>query len=175
MTSFQRCFVTVLIFMFALPVIAMAQKDEPQDPVGKDLELKACGPKDKTPKYSVGVDKSQRPAGTPTADGGLIYVVKSTKLALHFNVAVDGEWKGVNTNNSYFFFTLKPGEHYFCSTDGHKRRTVVLTVEAGKTYYLEQRTQFLGPAGYSQDLSPIDEQEGKQKVADARLSTFTVK
>ena len=102
-------------------------------------------------------------------------MVKTTRLGVQFKLAVDGEWKGVNRGNNYFFFTLRPGEHYFCSTDGHKRRTVVLTVEAGKTYYLEQRTQFLGPAGYSQDLLPIDEEEGKKDVAEANLSTFTVK
>ena len=174
MAIFQRCVLAALILLLAWPIIAAAQNDV-SPPVGKELELKACGPKDKMPKYSFGVDKSQHPAGTPTADEGLIYMVKSTKLPFPFMVAVDAEWKGLNTNNSYFFFTLKPGEHYFCSTDGHGRRTVVLTVEAGKTYYLEQVTRSLGPGGISQDLVPIDDEEGKQKVANARLSTWTVK
>lgn len=175
MARFQRCFLAAVVLLFALPIIVAAQKDE-SPPVGKDLELKACGPKDNKIKYSVSGDKSQHATGTASAAEGLIYVVRSGGYGIQYKVAVDGEWKGVNTVNSYFFFTVRPGEHYFCSTDGHVRRTVVLTVEAGKTYYLEQKTQWLGPiAGYSQDLLPIDDEEGKQKVADEHLSTWTMK
>jgi len=175
MALFQRCFAAVVILLLALPIIAVAQKDEPQEPVGKDLELKACGPKHKVAKYSADTDKSQHPTGTPTADAGLIYVVKPTRLSAPLKLAVDAEWKGVNRGNAYFFFMLPPGEHYFCSTDGATRRTLVLTVEAGKTYYLEQRAHPLGPFGWAYELVSVEDEEGKKEVADANLSTFRPK
>jgi len=169
-----RRYVVAAFIFFTLPIIAVAQKDEPQEPIGKDLELKACGPKGEVPKYSVETDKSQHPTGTPAADKGLIYVVKPSRLALQFKLAADGEWKGVNRGYNYFFFMLPPGEHYFCSTDGHTRRTVVLTVEAGKTYYLEQRVVPYG-IGWSEDLVSVDDEEGQKALADCHLSTFKVK
>lgn len=174
MISLSRCLVPVVSFLFTLPLIAAAQQSESPEPIGKDLELKACGPKDKMAKYSVETDKSQHPTGTPAADKGLIYVVKPSRLALQFKLAVDGEWKGVNRGYNYFFFMLPPGEHYFCSTDGHTRRTVVLTVEAGKTYYLEQRVVSYG-IGWSEDLVPVDNEEGQKDLADTHLSTFKIK
>ncbi|MBZ5684784.1 MAG: hypothetical protein LAP86_07095 [Acidobacteriia bacterium] len=47
-------------------------------------------------------------------------------------LAVDGDWKGVNRGNNYFYFTLEPGEHYFCSA-AENHSVLTLKVEAGKT------------------------------------------
>jgi hypothetical protein len=42
---------------------------------------------------------------------------------------------------TYFFFTLQPGLHYFCS-NAKSKSLLILTAEAGKTYYLEQQVIF---------------------------------
>lgn len=172
----RRCLAAVCVFLFALPVIATAQKDEPQEPIGKDVELKACGPKDREVKYSNETDSNDHTLGTVTPDTALIYVVRSLRLpAVQYKFAVDGEWKGMNKGVSYFFFTLPPGAHYFCSK-GAQRRTLLLTVEAGKTYYLEQLIKFYGPfGGYHDDLVLLDDEPGKEAIADAHLSTFKAK
>ena len=102
-----------------------------------DLELKACGPKDKEVNYSVKADHKQHPMPEPEAGKALVYVLRPTKLGLvtQTKVAVDGDWKGVNRGDTYFFFQLDPGDHAVCSVS-ENRSLLLLTVEAGKTYYL---------------------------------------
>jgi hypothetical protein len=175
MTLFRRFLVAAFIFLFALPVIAAAQKDESRESTSKDLELKACGPKEKQVKYSADTDKSQHPTGTPTADAALIYVIRSTMYGnkVQTKLAVDSEWKGVNRGNNYFFFTVTPGEHYFCS-QAENSSIVVLTVEAGKTYYLAQ-TIHMGMWKARNDLVAIEDEEGKKELAKAHPSTWKVK
>jgi hypothetical protein len=175
MTLFRRFLVAAFIFLFVLPVIAAAQKDESQKSSSKDLELKACGPKEKEVKYSADTDKSQHPTGTPTADAALIYVVRTTRFGgkIQTKLAVDGEWKGVNRGNNYFFFTLTPGEHYFCSK-AENSSVLVLTVEAGKTYYLAQ-TIHTGMWKARNDLVVIDDEEGKKELEKAHPSTWKIK
>ncbi|MGO9012250.1 MAG: hypothetical protein ACLQPN_19305 [Bryobacteraceae bacterium] len=73
----------------------------------------------------------------------------------------------------YFFFTLDPGEHYFCSqSENHSLLT--LRVEAGKTYYLQQHIR-LGAMKARNKLEVMTEEEGKTKLADAHPSTWTIK
>jgi hypothetical protein len=50
-------------------------------------------------------------------DKALIYVVRPTHYgaAVQTKRAADRTWMGVNRVNSYFYFTLDPGPHYFCS------------------------------------------------------------
>jgi len=166
----RRCLVAAFIFWFALPILAAAQKDESQLPTAAELELKACGPKEKEPNYYTETDKSQHPTGTPAADTVLIYIIRSTRLGMlvQTKLAVDGEWKGVNKAANYFFFTLPPGEHYFCSSGkAGGRRTLVITLEAGKTYYISQNPR--------NDLGVLDDAEGQKELAGARLNTWKVK
>jgi hypothetical protein len=175
MTLFQRCFVTVLIALFALPIIAVAQKDESEQSTSKDLELKACGPEGKEVNYVADTDKSTHPTGSPTADAALIYVIRSSMMGnkVQTKLAVDGEWKGVNRGDNYFFFNVKPGEHYFCDR-AENRAVLVLTVEAGKTYYLAQRIH-MGMWKARTDLVAMDDADGQKELAKAHPSTWTVK
>jgi hypothetical protein len=175
MTLLQRCSVAALIFLFALPMIAVAQKDESGQSTSKDMELKACGPEDKEVKYVADTDKNQHPTGTATADTALIYVIRSTMFGnkIQTKLAVDGEWKGVTRGDNYLFFTVKPGEHYFCSR-AENRSVLVLTVEAGKTYYLAQ-TIHMGMWKARTDLVAMDDADGQKELAKAHPSTWTVK
>ena len=45
----------------------------------------------------------------------------------------------VNRVNNYFYFTLEPGPHYFCSQESDTQSLLSLVVEAGKTYYLNRK------------------------------------
>jgi len=175
MSSFQRCFVAILVTVFTLPIMAWAQKDESEPANSSDMEMKACGPVDKEVKYVADTDKSQHPTGTVTPDGALIYVIRSTMFGnkVQTKLAVDGEWKGVNRGDNYFFFTVKPGEHYFCGR-AENRAVLVLTVEAGKTYYLAQRIR-MGVWKARTDLVAMNESDGQQELQKAHPSTWTVK
>lgn len=166
---------TVLVLALTIATSAFCQKANEVEPSSQaDRELKACGPKDKEVKYVADTDKSQHPTGTQAADTALIYVIRSTMFGnkIQTKLAVDGEWKGVNRGNNYFFFTLQPGEHYFCSK-AENRSILVLTVEAGKTYYLAQ-TIHMGVMKARNDLVAIADDEGQKELAKAHPSTWEV-
>jgi hypothetical protein len=102
-------------------------------------------------------------------------VIRSTMYGnkVQTKLAVDGDWKGVNRGNNYFFFTLQPGEHYFCS-QAENKSLVVLAVEAGKTYYLEQSIH-MGFAKARTDLTVMEDADGEKKLAKAHPSTWKIK
>lgn len=174
----MRFSIAILMLVCAMVIPAVCQK-EPEEPDSYQArELKACGAKDKEVKYVADTDKNTHPTGEQPADKALIYVLRQNYKWLRnfpFPLAVDGEWKGVNRHESYFFFTLEPGLHYFCSKGMRENRGVlVLTVEAGKTYYIEQEDQLTRRA-LASELSVMSETDGKSLLAKTHPSTWKVK
>jgi Protein of unknown function (DUF2846) len=139
----------------------------------KEYEAKGCGPKDD--KHSASTDKKSRPLPTPPADKALVYVVRPTMMGnkIQTKLAVDGKWVGVNRGNNYFFVTLDPGEHYLCST-AENRSVLKVTVEPGKTYFLQQKVR-MGFMKATNRLELIDDSEGKIALGKTHLSSFTQK
>lgn len=139
----------------------------------KALTAKACGTVEVN--YDHDTDKDQHPTPEPTADQALVYIVRPTGYGggIQSKVAVDGVWRGVNKGKNYFFFTLEPGEHFFCSKS-ENRSVMALTVEAGKTYYIQQKIR-MGFNKARNRLEVIDEAEGKKALREARLSTWKEK
>lgn len=176
MTVFRWFLAVIVVLSFAAPTVVRAddQKDS-DEPVAKELEIKACGTKDKEVNYSAETDKSQHPTPEQPADKALIYVLRPSMIGnkVQSKLAVDGEWKGVNRGNNYFYFTLEPGEHYFCSA-AENHSVVKLNVEAGKTYFLQQHIR-MGVMKARNQIEPMDEVEGKAKLTEAHFSTWTVK
>jgi hypothetical protein len=157
-----------------------AEKDDDDEPKTeaekvsrKELERKACGAKEI--KYKADTDKKQHPVPEAPTDKALVFVIRPTLWGnkIQTKLAADGEWKGVNRGNNYFFFTLDPGEHHFCS-DSENRSLVSLNVEAGKTYYLQQKIR-MGLWKARNKLAVLDEAEGKKGLAECHLSVFEEK
>ena len=174
MWSFRRCIIVVVVFSFAMPVVA-GEKDDSDQPASKEMELKACGPKEKEVDFKAGTDKNQHPTPAQPADKALIYVLRPSMMGnkIQSKLAVDGDWKGVNRGNNYFSFTLDPGEHLFCSL-AENHSVLKLDVAAGKTYYLQQHVR-MGVMKARNKLELMNEEEGKAKLADAHLSTWETK
>ncbi|MFZ0773930.1 MAG: DUF2846 domain-containing protein [Candidatus Sulfotelmatobacter sp.] len=174
MLFFRACIATVVVLSFALPAIA-DDKEGSEEQVSKELELKACGPKEKEVNYKADTDKSQHPTPEQPADKALIYVIRPAMMGnkIQSKLAVDGEWKGTNRGNNCFSFTLDPGEHYFCSA-AENHSVLKLDVTAGKTYYLQQHVR-MGMMKASNKLDVMSEEEGKAKVAEAHPSTWEIK
>lgn len=172
-----RWFLAILVFIsFVAPVsVAENDKKDSEEPSSKELQLKACGPKENEVDYSAATDKKQHPIPEQPTDKALIYVLRPSMIgmAIQSKLAVDGDWKGVNRGNNYFYFTLDPGEHLFCSL-AENRSLLKLSVEAGKTYYLQQHIS-LGVAKARNKIELMRDEEGKKKAATANLSTWTVK
>ena len=152
---------------------AAQEKEEAEPPANKDLEQKACGPKDE--KHSAKTDKNQHPKPEPPADKALVYVIRPTMMGnkVQTKLAVDQKWVGVNRGDNYFFLLLAPGEHYFCS-QAENHSVLALKMEAGKTYYLQQKIR-MGFMKAGNKLVQLDEAEGKAGLAKTHLSIFEEK
>jgi hypothetical protein len=172
MTRFWCCLAAAAVLSIVAPLASIAQDDEVNS---KEMELKACGPKEKEVNFKAGTDKSGHPTPDQPPDKALIYVLRPSMIGnkVQTKLAVDGDWKGVNRGNNYFYFTLDPGEHYFCS-EAENRSLLKLNVEAGKTYYLQQHVR-MGVMKARNKLEPMTEEEGKKKLAEAHPSTWETK
>jgi Protein of unknown function (DUF2846) len=176
MAPFRWFLLALVLFSFVAPMYLTADdKKNSEEPSSKELELKACGPKENEIDYSAATDKKQHPTPERPADKALIYVLRPSMMgmAIQIKLAVDGDWKGVNRGNNYFYFTLDPGEHLFCSV-AENRSLLKLNVEAGKTYYLQQHVA-LGVTKARNKIELMTDEEGRKKAATANLSTWTVK
>lgn len=154
---------------------APAAQEKPRDTkeTQKQLEDLACGPSDV--HQSVRTEKEPQTLPQQPADKALIYVIRPTHLGalIQTKLAVDTEWVGINRADNYFYFTLEPGTHYFCS-QAENHSLLSLVVEAGKTYYLQQKIR-MGIMKAQNDLQILDAEEGKKGLAKCKLSVFEEK
>lgn len=165
--------------LMAFAVNAFSQQTEVKPtpvptPMDKqELRLKACGTE--KVNYTAKTDKKQHPTPNAPTDKALIYVIRSAMIGykIHSKLAVDGKWMGVNRGKTYFYFTLEPGEHYFCS-ESENQDYLALTVEAGKTYFLQQQVE-VGLWKARTNLVVMTEEQGRKKLEDVNLSIFEEK
>jgi hypothetical protein len=155
-----------LLFFCISLVLAFGQNSDEE-------KLKACGTK--KVNYKASTEKKQRSMPDAPVDKALIYVLRTTILGMkiHSKLAVDGEWKGVNRGKTYFFFTVEPGERYFCS-ESENQDYLKLNVEAGKTYFLKQEVKF-GTWKARTKLVQMTEEEGRESLKKLNLSVFEEK
>ena len=176
MSLLRRYLAAVIVLSFVLPVIAVAgEKEDSEEAPSKELKLKACGPDEKEVNYKADTDKNNHPTPPQPADKALIYVLRPTMAGskIQTKLAVDGDWKGTNRGNNYFYFTLAPGEHYFCSVaENHSLMT--LKVEAGKTYFVQQHVR-MGFMKARNKIEAMTNEEGNAKVSSLNLATWEVK
>ena len=147
-----------------------------QDPDAVRNAQAACGPK--SARFDVKPDPSQHPTPEPQGGEALVYVISEASgcVGCSFNamVGLDGAWLGAVTRNSYFSFTLAPGEHHVCTEQlpaglNHSQHLALLQLnaEAGRTYFVRVRNihdryqQFF-------DFQTLDPDEGKLLLAHAR-------
>jgi uncharacterized protein DUF2846 len=147
----------------------------PADPLqGQEKESEAdrirrgCGPPDI--KHGVRINAIGR-VRQMTADKALIHVVRPEAFGslIQTKLAVDGRWMGVNLGGTYFTVSLEPGEHLLCSEAGN-RALMDISVEAGRTYYVEQHPvkNFVGKMKNS--LRLLDDKEGVRALIACRQS-----
>lgn len=160
-------FTVLFLMLFTLSLVQAFGQES------KEEKLKACGTE--KVNYKASTDKKQHPTPEAPTDKALIYVLRPTIFGMKINskLAADGDWKGVNRGKTYFFFTVEPGERYFCS-ESENQDYLKLNVEAGKTYYLQQKVEF-GMWKARTNLVVMNEEEGKKKLKDVNLSVFEKK
>ncbi len=153
------------------------KEEEPATPADKlkkeEIEKKACPGVDLG--FRAETDKKTHPTPEPPSDKALVYVVRPTMLGnkIQSKLAVDGQWVGVNRGHNYFFLTLDPGQHFFCSK-AENRSVLAASLEAGKTYFLEQKIK-MGFMKARNRLAILSDEEGKAKLAKCHPSVFEAK
>ncbi|HKW89558.1 MAG TPA: DUF2846 domain-containing protein [Candidatus Acidoferrales bacterium] len=106
------------------------------------------------------------------ADKAMVYVVRPTHYggAIQTKLSMDGNWMGVNMANSYFVFLADPGEHKFCSQSENGSR-VTLTLERGKTYFLQQHIR-MGFFKAQNELTQLDDNAGPEALKKCKRAIF---
>ncbi|MGA8367698.1 MAG: hypothetical protein ACLQMT_13120 [Candidatus Acidiferrales bacterium] len=164
-----------LFLLFATPMLAQNQAA---------LAAAGCG-SDKI-QFDVKTDKKQHPAAQPDPGKALVYVFEQEKLdpgsidGLHATtrIGLDGQWVGANHGESYFFFSVDPGEHNLCanwqSSLGMYSKlasAATLSAEAGHVYYFQTT---VGERTHRQPaiwLKALDPAEGNLLLASSSFST----
>lgn len=153
------------------------KEEEPATPTEQlkkeQIEKKACPVVDV--KFTTKTDKKQHPTPEPPSDKALVYVVRPTMMGnkVQTKLAVNGQWVGANRGHNYFFVTLDPGEHFFCSKAENKS-VLAIKVEAGKTYFVEQKIK-MGFAKARNQLALLADAEGRKKLAKSHPSSWEEK
>ena len=178
---------TLLAVLLIFSGLSLAQQpdretnpDQAKAQVDVALGHAGCGPYDA--RFDVKVDKSQHPFVEPEAGKALVYVFEEdqTTASPTTRVGLDGKWMGANTNDSYFFFAVDPGDHRLCTNWQEKIEdlgrlggALHFNAEAGKIYYF--RTRITERRSYSVDLRPANSAEGQFLISSHFLSTSHVK
>lgn len=106
----------------------------------------------------------------PDQDNALVYVLRPTgygKISL-FTVTCDGDSIGATGGGRYIYTMQKPGPHLFISKAENKSELPIV-LEAGETYYLEQKVK-MGLFSARNNLERLSDEEGIEKLAKCSLS-----
>lgn len=164
----HRIFAAAIAMLFFLIAVGASKPAAAQD---------ACG--SPRVKYTVKQVAAQPPPPQPEPGKALVFVVEHqvstpaicVHCAIATRVAVDGQWVGAGSGDSWFAFSLAPGPHHLCamfqarfSSTAQDKYFAPLTVESGKTYYIETRVEALDNQYQNIRLLPLNEEEGKDRV-----------
>jgi hypothetical protein len=133
-----------------------------------------CGPANID--FNVSSPNDGAPPPTPESGKALVYVIQvienGPNMALDdatTRFGVDGAWVGANHGNSYFYFSVDPGQHDVCVdwqssllARSELASAANLDANAGSTYYFQVRTRDATKEypGYVK-IKLVDEAEGR--------------
>jgi len=164
---------TVLaLFLAFFPLVAFAQNQGTAAAAG-------CGPRGI--KFDVKKDKHNHSLGQPSEGKALVYFLEDDSMFASIlkpttRVGVDGTWAGATHGDSYFYFSVDPGEHHLCASwqyagnwsVAHDTAAVHFTARTGDVFYFLVRNIYSKEWLASIDLEPVDRDE-----AVLLMSTFS--
>jgi hypothetical protein len=167
--------------LFAVLLLTSSAFAQNQPPASNP-QAAACGPSDV--HFEIKKDPSQHLAQLEPGKA-LVYIVQDEdhadclKCDTTTRVGMDGSWIGATHGDSYFFFSVDPGEHHLCANRlpqlGISTKPLALfgfTAEAGKAYYFRIHAIYSSGNGatYS-DFSAINPDEAKYLIS---ISPYSV-
>jgi hypothetical protein len=120
-------------------------------------------------KMPVEVD-SQVKSMQPPADKALVYVVRPTFLGKPFggNITANDIYVGTTQGGIYVYAILTPGEYKF-KVSGHDNSSdITATIEAGKTYFIEENV-YPGFIKGIAKLTLLDNDQGRKALQECSL------
>jgi hypothetical protein len=115
--------------------------------------------------------------GPPTVTAGpgeaTVYFMRPASLgmAINFYVFIDDTLVGATKGNTYTYTTVAAGEHIVWARSGNVSALKV-TLEAGKTYYFEQKVK-MGGIKARVSLEPMAEAEALEQIAKDPWTSLT--
>lgn len=170
---------TLLIFLVGSAVLAQAQ-------IPDTRLAPSCGLNEV--KFEVKTAKNPHQVKQPDAGKALVYFVEDNSEFGSIprpttRLGVDGEWVGAAQGNSYFSFSVDPGEHHLCASwqtwvgpgvdAAHKTALAHFTAEAGGVYYFRVKNVYLRDTGARAiiKLELLDSDEGQLLANKYSFST----
>jgi len=173
----MRSFLVVFLFVFLLFAVNPAALANPQS---------ACGQSDV--HFDIKKDNGEHVAQAEPGKA-LVYVIQDEdhpdclKCDVTTRVGLDGSWIGANNADSYFFFSVDPGEHHLCANRqpeiGVSTKPIALlrfTADTGKTYYFRVHAIYGADRGASySDFAPVDSDEAQYLISITPYANSRVK
>ncbi len=106
--------------------------------------------------------KNVEMVGPPEAEHAVIYVMRPQGFvgaAVRFRIGIGDVTIGESKRNTYHVVYAPPGEHQFWFGNDKKKKYRPLTVEAGKSYYVQ-----------AMNMKEVPPQKGAKKLKDCRLA-----
>jgi hypothetical protein len=164
----------IVLFLLAAPACAQNKSTDPAIAPG-------CGTDNA--RFEVTKTQDQHPVTQPDEGKALVYFIeddreyaplrKPTMLA-----GLDGRWVGATHGNSFFYFSVTPGEHHLCASWQGKSQTRAVahfTAEPGKIYYFTVKNRGGPYQNNGLDFGPLDSDQGLLLASTFPLSAFHLK
>jgi len=94
-------------------------------------------------------------------------------------LAIDGKFVAALSKNTYTYVEINPGVQNLCAAGSSRRASpksvLVITVEAGKTYYFEGEPGGDLVGTMRTTLTQVSEENGKMAIQKSDYVTFTLK
>jgi hypothetical protein len=166
-------------FLFLLLTSPALAQNSPSQPA----VASGCGAANA--RFDVKNVKGQDAPTQPEAGKALVYFIQDDSeyaglFAPTTRAGVDGAWVGATHGNSYFAFSVAPGEHHLCASlqtseganPSSARALVHFTAEAGNVYYFRVKTKWHRDyANTVIDFTPVDSDEGMLLASTFSLKT----
>lgn len=148
-----------------------------QDQASAARAAAGCGPNEM--QFVAKTDKTQHPQAPVDAARAVIYVFSErVSYDQTYRIGMDGKWMGATRDESYFFFTVEPGEHRLCwdTQKGQEKLSdqgaaTTFTAEAGRIYCFKSTVFESNEITAKRKFERIDWAEGMFLVSSWPLST----
>jgi Protein of unknown function (DUF2846) len=174
---------SLVIFLFAFGVFSFALATRAQNASASPPVAPGCGPNGAKFDVATSSSKPERFSIKPDPGKALVYFLQDDHLFGSLPrpttlLGVDGQWVGATHANSFFYFSVDPGEHHLCTRwqsfvgfGARSNAALHFTAEPGGIYYFRVKDIFIHDLPADVKLERLDNDEGQVVAANFSFST----